>query len=77
MWKLVDGNSTLVREPPDNDFVARHQQYHMGHCFDYLRQTIQCHADMTVEWVTPDPVEPWRYHVTGWDIPHQCRKWVR
>lgn len=48
---------------------------HIRHCFDYIRQSIQCSADMIISW--ENLTEPERLHIDGWDIPHrQCRDWV-
>ncbi|KAF1922665.1 uncharacterized protein M421DRAFT_426681 [Didymella exigua CBS 183.55] len=43
---------------------------HLNHCWDYLRQTIMCNADVTLEWR--------RYNEqvgTGWGYQHQCKDW--
>lgn len=44
---------------------------HIGHCFDYLRQAIQCAGDMTLETAIPNDDGA----VDGWGIEHQCRDW--
>ncbi|KAL7941847.1 hypothetical protein V8C42DRAFT_333892 [Trichoderma barbatum] len=44
-----------------------HQQ-HVRHCFDYLRQSIMCCGDMSLEWARPSLPT-----VDGWDIPHRCK----
>lgn len=46
---------------------------HLMHCFDYLRQTVACQADLTVEPVDPtlDEIDINGYHVT-----HQCKSKV-
>ena len=41
---------------------------HMRHCFDYLRQSLACAADSTLE-----PVIPELGGVTGWGFPRVCR----
>jgi hypothetical protein len=48
---------------------------HLHHCFDYLRQTIQCGGDMTMEWPRTE-ADGRRFAVDGWDIPHECKNWV-
>lgn len=46
--------------------------FHIFHCFDYLRQTILCRADTTIESRSlTNPV-----HIDGYGPPHTCRKWV-
>ncbi|KAI1770221.1 hypothetical protein F4818DRAFT_433839 [Hypoxylon cercidicola] len=41
---------------------------HMRHCFDYLRQSLTCASDATLE-----PVDPALGGVTGWGNPRLCR----
>lgn len=41
---------------------------HMRHCFDYLRQSLSCAADSTLE-----PVVPQLGGVTGWGVSRRCR----
>ncbi|KAH8721154.1 Oxidase ustYa [Beauveria bassiana] len=43
---------------------------HLMHCFDYLRQTIMCFADTTLEWL---PAPPKDMGSTGWGFEHKCR----
>ncbi|EJP63462.1 uncharacterized protein BBA_07638 [Beauveria bassiana ARSEF 2860] len=43
---------------------------HLMHCFDYLRQTIMCFADTTLEWL---PAPPKDIGSTGWGFEHKCR----
>ena len=73
-WELVRGESDFVGE--DLDPKAAHELHHTMHCIEYLRQMIQCHADMTVEYATSEPDDPWNpYHISGYGIPHQCMNW--
>lgn len=34
--------------PPKFGHHAKFQEYHIDHCIDIIRQSIQCHADLTV-----------------------------
>lgn len=43
---------------------------HLMHCFDYLRQTIMCFGDTTLEWLPPPPNDTGS---TGWGFEHTCR----
>ncbi|OAA43928.1 hypothetical protein BBO_04284 [Beauveria brongniartii RCEF 3172] len=43
---------------------------HLMHCFDYLRQTIMCFSDTTLEWL---PAPPKDTGSTGWGFEHKCR----
>lgn len=51
--------------------------HHIEHCFDYLRQAIQCASDMTIEWAVSQPDELENpYHINGYGVQHRCRKLV-
>lgn len=52
-------------------FTGR-QGHHVQHCLDYLRQSILCAGDMTLEWPMLEGVAQ-GLAVDGWDIPHQCK----
>ncbi|TDZ33787.1 Oxidase ustYa [Colletotrichum spinosum] len=41
---------------------------HLSHCWDYLRQSIMCAGDTTLEWLPPNGVGS-----TGWGYQHTCR----
>jgi len=58
---------------------------HAGHCLDYLRQAILCHADTTLEpvhdiVVPADPLRNTSQHTDkvaqGWDVLHRCKDWT-
>ncbi|KAI0011124.1 hypothetical protein F4779DRAFT_255987 [Xylariaceae sp. FL0662B] len=53
---------------PDPSENAESTFSHMRHCFDYLRQSLTCAADATLE-----PVDPVLGGVTGWGNPRICR----
>ncbi|MCJ1358910.1 MAG: hypothetical protein MMC33_008910 [Icmadophila ericetorum] len=44
---------------------------HVYHCYDYLRQSILCQADLTLEWASYVNTS----HIDGYGPPHQCRNW--
>ena len=45
---------------------------HLFHCIGYLRQSIMCNADTTLEWKAD-----WsEVHIDGYGIPRQCRNLV-
>lgn len=58
-----------------NEIILDPLQDHMAHCFDYLRQSLMCHGDMTLEWPRTEP-DGRRVVVDGWGIEHQCKDWV-
>jgi len=43
---------------------------HIRHCFDYLRQSLMCASDTTLE-----PVDTNLGGVTGWDVSRSCRNY--
>ena len=59
-------------KPLDHDGVT-FSPFHMDHCFNYLRQAIECFADSTVEWAKINE-RGQRRGIQGWGIPHdECR----
>ncbi|KAI4729057.1 hypothetical protein E4T49_03198 [Aureobasidium sp. EXF-10728] len=74
-WLLVDGvssNSTSLK--PMVEGLLGPSGEHVSHCFDYLRQTLQCAGDMALEWPRKEE-DGSRFAVDGWGIPHECRSW--
>ena len=45
---------------------------HIQHCLDYLRQSLMCHGDTTLE---PDDVGINGAH--GFGIQHVCKSWTQ
>jgi hypothetical protein len=46
---------------------------HVRHCFDYLRQSLMCHADPTMEaFLEDDGVTPRTKGSSGWGVRHTC-----
>jgi hypothetical protein len=65
-WLLVDGvmsNSTSLR--PTVQGLLGPSGEHVSHCFDYLRQTLQCAGDMALEWPRKEE-DGSRFAVDGW-----------
>ncbi|KAI4129415.1 MAG: hypothetical protein LQ338_002255 [Usnochroma carphineum] len=54
----------------DFDFGLERNQ-HVAHCFEYLRQSIQCSADSTIE-----PAEHAANGFLGWGFPRMCRDYT-
>ncbi|OHE97130.1 hypothetical protein CORC01_07571 [Colletotrichum orchidophilum] len=44
------------------------QLEHLNHCWDYMRQTIMCNPDLTLEWRG-------KKEGTGWGYQRQCKAW--
>lgn len=55
--------------------LLKHQEDHVYHCFDYIRQALMCNADLTVEWPKTE-ADGRRIAVDGWGVQHQCKNWV-
>ncbi|KAL7937843.1 hypothetical protein V8C35DRAFT_293788 [Trichoderma chlorosporum] len=54
-----------------NDF----DDHHMNHCFEYLRQTIMCAGDTTLEKVVVDENGVSQPDIDGWGTIHECKSW--
>lgn len=74
---LVRNQSDLVLADDQEDSKKSRRLFHLQHCFDYLRQSIICSMDTTIEYSTstgtsvsetaelrmrPD-------HINGWGLP--------
>lgn len=58
----------------DRAFLA-HEDDHVFHCLDYVRQGLMCSADLTVERPREEP-DGSRFAVDGWGVGHECKSWV-
>lgn len=77
-WMLIDGikaNDTKSLNMMADALLGPMGE-HVHHCFDYLRQTLQCAGDMALEWPREE-ADGQRFAVDGWGVPHECRSWVR
>jgi len=48
---------------------------HIIHCFDYIRQSLMCSGDMTLEHSREPPLGEKRTDTDGWGVKHQCKDW--
>lgn len=74
-WLLADAlilNDTEAGEMMKYMLTTSDGDKHLDHCFDYLRQSIQCAGDMTLEWPRTEASGA-RFVVEGWGIPHECK----
>jgi hypothetical protein len=73
----IYGNRSSIPHLDPKDPMPRTVN-HMFHCMDYLRQTILCNADLTVEWeaLTEGKEKLPTGHIDGYGVTHQCRDWV-
>lgn len=78
-WEVVQNNSSLQGVSMDlvpgvDQTPEEERLWHLAHCFGYLRETIVCNMDMTIEY--PTLKGPNEGVVNGYEIPHQCKKRV-
>lgn len=80
LWGVILGEMDIKeltagfpRNATDSTFEAKtHGLWHIAHCFDYLRQALQCAGDLSLE----SPIEMNEDGlVVGWNNPHECRNW--
>lgn len=77
-WMFLDAitkNNTAEQAAITQMFEKQNHASHLHHCFDYLRQTIACGGDMSMEWPRTEK-DGRRVAVDGWGIPHECKNWV-
>ena len=79
-WGLVQNNSSLPGVsmdviPGKTQTPEEEELWHLAHCFGYLRETIVCNMDMTLEYPTLKGANAGI--VNGYEIPHQCKRRVR
>lgn len=77
-WMFLDAitkNNTDEQAAITEMFENQNHASHLHHCFDYLRQTIACGGDMSMEWPRTEK-DGRRFAVDGWGIPHECKNWV-
>ena len=67
---LREGYAALLHNGVVTDHVANHPE----HCFDYLRQSVMCAADLTLEKARVDP-DGHRRATDGWGTSHVCKDW--
>ncbi|KAI1396214.1 hypothetical protein F4819DRAFT_504680 [Hypoxylon fuscum] len=71
-WRLLLG----ILDNDDSIYAEASEQLktaHTGHCFDYFRQSIECSADMSLEWPRTE-ADGRRFQVDGHGIPHAALK---
>ncbi|KAL9107091.1 MAG: hypothetical protein Q9227_007957 [Pyrenula ochraceoflavens] len=78
---LLSAITSLSSDSPSTDKLVEKAKKldgphgaHVGHCFDYLRQGLQCNGDMTLEWPREEE-DGRRIAVDGWGVGHLCRDW--
>ncbi|PLB51575.1 hypothetical protein P170DRAFT_461780 [Aspergillus steynii IBT 23096] len=69
LWSIHQNYYSAVHGAPDRQ--GDHIAAHMRHCFDYLRQSLICASDSTLE-----PVDTKLGGVTGWGSERVCRDYA-
>lgn len=83
MWELVHqrvDTERLLRDWPEDITSPTLDQatnglWHYSHCFDYLRQGLQCSADTSLEFVSLEHTLTGLQIIDGLDYPHECTNW--
>jgi hypothetical protein len=77
-WKLLRNQSDMVGIETSPIKHDHEMLYHEIHCFEYLRQTLMCNMDMTIEYPALDSkTGEAKSFINGWDVAHTCKKKVK
>lgn len=55
--------------------MNKFEHQHIDHCLEYLRQSIMCAGDTTLEKVLVDESGEFKADIDGWGTLHKCRSW--
>ena len=80
MWDVIYervDTKKMLQDWPENVTSPTYDQainglWHIAHCFDYLRQGVQCSGDVSLEFVSENTG---RAVVDGLEYPHECKNW--
>ena len=79
-WELIYGSSPLVGANMHGKGLATNEtssMKHLMHCWDYLRQTVSCQSDLTLEGIDSTIKKPpFAFDLNGYHITHQCKERV-
>ncbi|KKP00437.1 hypothetical protein THAR02_07467 [Trichoderma harzianum] len=73
---LVRGESLLINsmtngtKTPNNETSGK--LHHLMHCFDYLRQTVACTSDLTLEGISKESNDTF-FDIDGYGVEHMCK----
>lgn len=69
-------NPGKTHEGHGHDKLSAHaNELHVAHCLDYLRQSIMCAGDMSLESAVTDKNGMLIQAVSGWGATHTCKAW--
>lgn len=71
---LQELQKTLLRNTDESSPAAQWEKNHAAHCFNYMRQSVICSADDTLEGPDEHP-EAGQSRLRGWGVSHRCRSW--
>lgn len=64
----------LPQDHPKYVAMTEYETWHVGHCFDYLRQSLMCCGDVALEGQqTTFPGDPKQSGSDGFDAKHVCK----
>jgi hypothetical protein len=73
---IRDQYHSMQGKHTDNRRDSHGDLHHIEHCFDYLRQNIECVSDMTLEWADKERTKNGDLQINGYGIIHKCRNKV-
>ena len=59
----------------DDQLNPHASELHVAHCLDYLRQSIMCCGDMSLESAVMGEDGNLQQAVNGWGVKHECKAW--
>ncbi|KAF2004765.1 hypothetical protein P154DRAFT_616893 [Amniculicola lignicola CBS 123094] len=68
--------NTAIDLDPNFNYLALQFAHHWAYCFDYLRQSLMCTADLTLENLIKREGSL-SEEVDGWGTKHMCRDWEK
>jgi hypothetical protein len=58
-----------------DDLSPQANELHVAHCFDYLRQSIMCCGDLSLEKAVIGEDGKIMHSTNGWNVEHRCKAW--
>ncbi|KAK0763367.1 hypothetical protein N5P37_002744 [Trichoderma harzianum] len=73
---VVRGESLLINSMANGTKTPQSEAsgklHHLMHCFDYLRQTIACASDLTLEGINKESNDTF-FDIDGYGVEHMCK----
>ena len=74
-WAALGGKQNLQMIEAHGTELLK-DVHHVNHCFDYIRQSIMCAGDMSIEGVAPPETDNEKPHINGYGNRHECKSYV-